>query len=431
MKSYDSPPLPPSARLPYGSLCAYLKNNLTDAAAGFEEALAREARSRGLHGVVCGHIHHPAIRRIEGTLYCNDAIGSSPARRSPKIGAGGSKSSPGTLQPRRSMPRLSMPRQSPPQRDMLETIEAGSITKREGTAMRYAHWTVAAAFVTAACIGGAYAAQQQDFSKVEVKTTDLGHDTYMLEGAGGNVTVAVGTDGVIMVDAQFAPMHDKLKAAIAKITDKPVKYLINTHYHGDHTGGNAAFGKEGVIIVAHQNLKNRLANPPAGANGQIPAAAPAEALPKEVYTDKTTVSTGGRTAQITHIEAHTDTDSVVYFPNANVLAIGDTGGANRYPNIALGGSIDGMIQGVGSYIAIANDQTKIVPGHGRLADKADLVAYRDMLVSIKDRVSKLKTEGKSADEAVAAKPLADLQAKLNQTDDASERVVRQVYASLK
>lgn len=297
--------------------------------------------------------------------------------------------------------------------------------------MRLVAWTIAAAAVglVAASVN---AAQQQDFSKIEVKTTDLGRNTYMLEGAGGNVTVAVGTDGVIMVDAQFAPMHDKLKAAIARITNQPVKYLINTHYHGDHTGGNAAFGKEGVTIVAHQNLRNRLANPPTGANGQTPAAAPPEALPKQVYTDKTTVSVGGRTAQVVHIAAHTDTDSVVYFPDANVLSVGDTGGPNRYPNIALGGSIDGLIAGTQTYINMANDQTKIVPGHGPLATKADFQAYHDRLVQIRDRVAKLKAEGKSEDQAVAAKPLAaDIQAWARQDDMASERVVRLVYQSLK
>ena len=294
--------------------------------------------------------------------------------------------------------------------------------------MRYMARTFAAASM-ALIAAGAYAAQQQE---AEVKTTDLGRNTYMLEGAGGNVTIAVGSDGVIMVDAQFAPMHNNLKAAIAKLTNQKVKYLINTHYHGDHTGGNAAFGKEGAIIVAHQNLKDRLANPPAGANGQTPAAAPPEALPKQMYTDKTTVSTGGRTAQLTHIAAHTDTDTVVYFPDANVLAVGDTGGPNRYPNIALGGSIDGMISGVETYLKIGNAQTKIVPGHGPLSTKADFQAYHDMLVKMRDRVAKLKSEGKTADQAAAAKPLApDIQAWAKQDDMASERVVRQIYASLK
>jgi glyoxylase-like metal-dependent hydrolase (beta-lactamase superfamily II) len=298
--------------------------------------------------------------------------------------------------------------------------------------MKYGAWTLAAATV-AFLSAGAYAAQQQDFSKIEVKTTDLGHNTYMLEGAGGNVTVAVGTDGVIMVDAQFAPMHDKLKAAIAKVTDKPVKYLINTHYHGDHTGGNAAFGKEGVTIVANENLKNRLANPTPNANGQTPAASPPEALPKQTYTDKTTVSVGGRTAQVVHIAAHTDTDSVVYFPDANVLSVGDTGGPNRYPNLDVrgGGTIDGMIAGTQIYINMANAETKIVPGHGPLSTKADFQAYHDMLVQIRDRVAKLKSEGKSEDQAVAAKPLADFQTKIKQDDMASERVVRLVYETLK
>ena len=297
--------------------------------------------------------------------------------------------------------------------------------------MRLVAWTIAAAalgLVTA----NVNAAQQQDFSKIEVKTTDLGKNTYMLEGAGGNVTIAVGTDGVIMVDAQFAPMHDKLKAAIAKITNQPVKYLITTHYHGDHTGGNAGFGKEGATIVAHQNLRDRLANPPAGANGQRPAAAPAEALPKQVYTDRTTVSVGGRTAQVVHIAAHTDTDSVVYFPDANVLAVGDTGGPTRYPNIALGGSIDGMIAGTQTYINMTNAQTKIVPGHGPLSTRADFQAYHDHLVQIRDRVAKLKAEGKSEDQAVAAKPLAgEIQTWAKQDDMASDRVVRLVYQSLK
>jgi cyclase len=295
--------------------------------------------------------------------------------------------------------------------------------------MRYRAWTAAAAGIALFAIN-ADAAQQPDFSKIEVKTTDLGRNTYMLEGAGGNVTIAVGTDGVIMVDAQFAPMHDKLKAAIAKITNLPVKYLINTHYHGDHTGGNEAFGKEGVIIVGQENLKDRLANPPAGNNGQRPPAAPADALPKQVYTDKTTISVGGRTAQIVHISAHTDTDSVVYFPEANVLSVGDTGGPNRYPNIALGGSINGMIAGTQVYLDMANAQTKIVPGHAPVSTKADFQAYHDMLVQIRDRVAKLKADGKTVDQAVAAKPLADLQAKANQTDMASDNLVRLVYAQV-
>jgi glyoxylase-like metal-dependent hydrolase (beta-lactamase superfamily II) len=295
-------------------------------------------------------------------------------------------------------------------------------------------FTAAAAALALFAGSFANAAQQQDFSKVEVKTTDLGHGVYMLEGAGGNVTVAVGSNGVIMVDSEFAPMHDKLKAAIAKITNQPVEYLINTHYHGDHTGGNAAFGKEGVIIVAHRNVKNRLANPSPGANGQTPAAAPKEALPTSVYSDSMTVAVAGPAARVVHIaNAHTDGDSFVYFTDANVLAVGDTGGPNRYPNMDVrgGGTIDGLIAASQEFLDTANATTKIVPGHGPLSTKADFQAYHDMLVDIRGRVAKLKADGKTEDQAVAAKPLADIQARIKQDDMASERVVRQVYETLK
>jgi len=270
--------------------------------------------------------------------------------------------------------------------------------------MRHFVGTAAAAAIALIAGTAVNAAQQQDFSKVEVKTTDLGHSTYMLEGAGGNVTVAVGSNGVIMVDSEFAPMHDKLKAAIAAVTKQPVRYLINTHYHGDHTGGNAAFGNEGVVIVAQRNIKNRLANPSPGANGQTPAAAPPAAIPTSLYTDKMTVAVAGPSAQLVHIaNAHTDGDSFVYFPEANVMAVGDTGGPNRYPNMDVrgGGSIDGLIAGTQAYLDMANDRTKFVPGHGPLATKADFQAYHDMLVKIRASVAKLKTEGKTEDQAVA------------------------------
>src|SRR5262245_15370871 len=174
--------------------------------------------------------------------------------------------------------------------------------------------------------GAANGQQGIDFSKVEIKTTDLGNKTYMLEGAGGNITVAVGTDGIIMVDTQFAPLHDKIKAAIAKISPLPVKYMINTHYHGDHVDGNALFHKAGATIVAHDNLRIRMA---AGTTNlltgnKVPPAA-AEAIPTMTYqVGDMKVQVGGRTAELKHvINAHTDGDTWVYFPDANVLALGD------------------------------------------------------------------------------------------------------------
>src|SRR6478735_2100278 len=166
-----------------------------------------------------------------------------------------------------------------------------------------------------------------DWDKVQIKTIDLGNKTYMLEGQGGNITVAVGTDTVIMIDGQFAPLSDKIKAAIKTISPLPIKYLVNTHYHGDHTGGNENFAKDGVTIVAHDNIRVRLA---AGTKNNITNASapprPAEALPKETYLGGSiTLEVGGRKAQLTHVSnAHTDGDTWAYFADANVLSTGDT-----------------------------------------------------------------------------------------------------------
>jgi cyclase len=275
--------------------------------------------------------------------------------------------------------------------------------------------TIAALASSALLWAGAAQAQQPDFSKVEIKAIDLGHNTYMLEGLGGNITVAVGSDGIIMVDTQFAPLHDKIKAAIAKISPLPVKYVINTHYHGDHTGGNALFHKEGATIVAQDNIRVRLA---AGTtNGLTGAKTPsleADGLPTDTYQvgDKK-IEVGGRVAEIKHvINAHTDGDSWVYFPDANVLALGDTFTRN-YPNIdwANGGGIDGMILANERYLKAANDTTKIVPGHGPLATKVNLQEFHDMLVTARDRVKKLFDEGKTEQEVLAADPLAELSKK--------------------
>jgi glyoxylase-like metal-dependent hydrolase (beta-lactamase superfamily II) len=275
-----------------------------------------------------------------------------------------------------------------------------------------------------------------DFSKVEIKTTDLGHDTYELQGQGGNITVAVGGDGVILVDGEFAPLHDKIKAAIAAITQQPVKYLINTHYHGDHTGGNAPFAAEDVKVVAQENVKKRLEEGTTNVltGNKTPPAAP-EALPAKTYGDRLVLKVKGRSAALAHIPAaHTDGDTYVYFKDANVLSTGDIvtiGG--RYPNVDIGGggNIKGMIAGVDTFLKIANDQTKIVPGHGPLLTKADLKTYRALLVDTEGRVAKLVKAGKTIDEAVAAKPLADLDAKAAANQQGSDNFVKLIYLSLK
>src|SRR3954463_15249617 len=166
-----------------------------------------------------------------------------------------------------------------------------------------------------------------DWEKIQIKTTDLGNNTYMLEGQGGNITIAVGSDGIIMVDSQFAPLSDKINAAIKAISPVPVKYLVNTHFHGDHTGGNANFAKDGATVVAHDNIRVRLAaGTVSGLTGQMVAPVPGEGLPKQTYYGGSfTLEAGGRKAQLTHVaNAHTDGDTWVYFPDANVLATGDT-----------------------------------------------------------------------------------------------------------
>ena len=278
-----------------------------------------------------------------------------------------------------------------------------------------------------------------DFSKVEIKTTDLGDGVYMLEGQnpgsiGGNITIALGNSGIIMVDGQYAPLHDKIKAAIAVISNLPVKYLINTHYHGDHTGGNEAFARDGVTIVAQIHVKTRLAagttNGLTGA--KTPPAAPG-ALPTDTYEVFSKVRIPGRVADLKHVRnAHTDGDTYVWFKTANVLATGDTFTNGRYPNIdfANGGNISGMIAAADAYLKLTNAKTRIVPGHGPIADKAVLTEYRAMLVTARDRMAKLVKDGKSEADVIAAKPFADLDKKWAPTELAATNFIRVVYNSL-
>jgi cyclase len=298
------------------------------------------------------------------------------------------------------------------------------------------------ALAAALALTGLALAQQQpaaapppvDFSKVEIKTTDLGDGVYMLEGQGGNITVALAKDGIIMVDGEFAPLHDKIRAAIATISNLPIKYLINTHFHGDHTGGNAPFAKDGAIVVSEVNVKTRLAaGTTNGLTGvQTPPAAQ-DALPAKTYTGAFKIRMDGRVADLRHIaNAHTDGDTYVWFKTANVLATGDTFTNGRYPNIdfANGGNIKGMIAATDIYMKLVNAKTRIVPGHGPIADKAALQAYRTMLVTARDRMAKLVKEGKSEDDVIAAKPFADLDAKWALSDQASKNFIRVVYHSL-
>jgi len=277
-----------------------------------------------------------------------------------------------------------------------------------------------------------------DFDNAVIRTTDLGNRIYMLEGVsgtvGGNVVVAVGDDGVIMVDDMFPQMYGKIKAAIAAITPQPVRYLVNTHFHRDHTGGNEAFAKDGAVIVAHENLKRVLASGSRnGLNCAVTPPVPEIALPKETYKDAMTLRLRGRTAELRHpIDVHTDGDTTISFADANVLVAGDLVFYGRYPNIdfVYGGSIDGMIRGTDDLLNFAKEDTKIVPGHGPAGTKAMMRDYRTMLAEARERIAKLKAAGKTEEEVVALKPTADYDAKFGVNERAIGNFLRVVYRSL-
>lgn len=274
-----------------------------------------------------------------------------------------------------------------------------------------------------------------DWDKIQIKTIELGNNTFMLMGQGGNITIAVGKEAILMVDGQFAPLSDKIKAAIKTISPLPVKYLVNTHFHGDHTGGNANFAKDGVTIVAHDNIRLRLAaGSVSGVTGAKVPPAPEAALPKQTYVGGSfELDVGDRKARLTHVaNAHTDGDTWVYLADANVLSTGDTmNNLKRYQNIDFtnGGDVRGMIRVMDTYLKVANDNTKIVPGHGPLANKADIVTFRTMLVTSHDRIKKLYDEGKSEQEVIALKPLADLDATWANNEGHARTHTRNVYNS--
>ena len=290
------------------------------------------------------------------------------------------------------------------------------------------------ALLCAALFCCATALAQQDFSKVEIKTQKLSDTTYMMEGAGGNIGLSIGPDAVFIIDDQFAPLTPKIEAAIRALTDKPVKFVINTHWHFDHTGGNANLGKAGALIVAHDNVRKRMSS-----EGFIEflnmktQPDPKEALPVVTFASEVTFHLNGDEVYVFHVpRAHTDGDSLIHFRKSNVVHMGDTFFNKLYPFIdtSSGGTVDGMVAAVDKALAIGNDTTKYIPGHGPLATKADLQAYRTMLATIGERIRAQVRAGAKLEEVVAAKPTADFDATWGKGFLPPARFVEMIYRNL-
>jgi cyclase len=254
------------------------------------------------------------------------------------------------------------------------------------------------------------AAGQQDFSQVEIQAHAAGAGVWMLTGAGGNIGVSAGEDGIFLIDDQYAPLTDKIRAAVAELHDGAIRFVLNTHWHGDHTGGNEHLGRAGTLIVAHENVRERMSVEQfmARFDRTEPPSLKA-ALPVVTYGDAVTFHLNGDEAHAFHVPpAHTDGDSIVHFREANVLHMGDVYFAAGYPFVDLGsgGSATGVLAAVERALELADAETRVIPGHGPLSDRAGLESYRDMLRGVIGRVEALVAEGKSLEEVQAAKPTA-------------------------
>lgn len=269
---------------------------------------------------------------------------------------------------------------------------------------------------------------------VKIETINVAPGIYMLTGRGGNIGLTVGSDGAAIIDDQFADMAPKIRAAVAMLSDQPVEFVINTHLHGDHTGGNDAFGKTGAVIIAHENVRKFLGtaqvNP--STNAPIPARA-REALPVVTFANTATLHFNDEDLQFTHLpNAHTATDIVVRFSKANVLHMGDTfTGGFPFIDGNTGGTLDGLIRAHETVLATVDDNTKIIRGHGPLGNKAELQAYHDMLVVIRDRVAKLVKAGKSQDDVVTARPTKEFEEKYGGTNFNAAQWIGRAYVDQK
>ncbi|WP_435417593.1 MBL fold metallo-hydrolase [Parerythrobacter aurantius] len=266
----------------------------------------------------------------------------------------------------------------------------------------------AATFASLFLLLGVSASAQRNFDDVEVTAEQVAPGIAVLYGSGGNIGVSYGEDGTILIDDQFAPLTAKIEAAVEKLGATPVEFLINTHFHGDHTGGNENFGRKGALIFAQENVRVRLK---AGREGENPIAPAAkEALPVVTYDQGLRLNLNGDTVDVMFLGGgHTDGDSVIFWRGANVVHMGDLYfKIPGYPfiDVGSGGNVFNAMNSLDAVIRMIDDRTKVIPGHGPLSNKAELVAYRAMIGDAVARVQALKTEGKNLEETIAAKPLA-------------------------
>jgi len=287
---------------------------------------------------------------------------------------------------------------------------------------------------TMAVAGTISAQQAPDFSKVEIKTTRLADDFYILEGLGGTVSVLTGPDGLLLVDSQFAALTDKLVAAIRRVSSQPIRFLVDTHLHGDHTGGNENFAKLGALVFGRDQLRARMEHPNPAPDGTPRKPAVPQALPIVTYDGPVSIHVNGENVRLIPLRnAHTDGDTLIRFTQHDILATGDCyrGIGYLYVDLNNGGGLDGILGALGTIIGETGPHTKIIPGHGAITDRSGVIAERDLILTLRDRISSLAAQGKTLEEIVAAKPTAEFDAQIPQGAQSAEEIVKWMYTAIK
>jgi len=270
--------------------------------------------------------------------------------------------------------------------------------------------------------------------EVTIRTIEVAPGIAMLMGRGGNLGVSFGVDGVLVIDDQYAKLSNKILAALAELSPEPLRYLINTHWHADHTGGNENMAAAGAVIVAHDNVRRRMSQEQFNAafNRKTPAS-PAAALPVITFSRDATIHLNGQALHAIHVDpAHTDGDAIIYFEPANVVHAGDTYFNGMYPfvDFSSGGDPKGVIAAVDQILAHIDDETQVIPGHGPLSNRKELVAYRAMLSTVCDRIAAAIAEGKTVDEVSEMKLTSDFDANWGGGFLTPDQFVRILYAGL-